>query len=231
MKYSTCSKERQLKIEWKCHIVEGRKHIKFAKKGTEVIEYITNNKDKLTKKLYALADEIYLTPDQAKHFAYVMKNYKYEPIFKQIPKINNKEILLTINQIINELLAIDIVYWDIHSRNFLIKGNKVVVIDLDEAKLGVEPSRLSNARFNYVDLIIELYIGYLLDKNIRYISFFIDNLTIENYFSKDVCDYIKSINSYSKEQVNRDPSFLITEFEDHERIDYLKNQVKELIKR
>lgn len=231
MKFSTCSKERQLKIEWKCHIIEGRKHIKFAKNGTEVIEYITINQDKLTKKLYALANEIYMSPENAKHFAYVMKNYKYEPIYKQMPKINNKEILLTINKIVNELLDIDLVYWDIHSRNFLVKGKKVIVIDLDEAKIGVEPERVFSARFNYVDLIIELYIGYLLNKDIRYLNFFMDIFHIEDYFSQDVCDYLKSICLYSKEQINRDPSFLITEFEDKEKIDYLKFQVKELIKK
>lgn len=231
MKFSTCNHERQLKIEWKTHIVEGRKHIKFAKNGTEIIEYITLNKDKLTKSLYALANEIYLTQNKSIHFAYVMKNYKYKPLREQIPYINNKHVLLTINQIINELLAIDIVYWDIHGDNFLVKGKKVVVIDLDEAKLGTLPGRILTSRYNYLDLIINLYIGYIINKDLNYIKFFMDNFTIDNYFTKDTCDYMKDIYYYHGEQVGRDPSFLVDEFEDQERIEYFKSQVKELIKK
>lgn len=231
MKFSTCSHERQLAIEWKCHIIEGKKRIKYAKRGTEVIEYITNNKEKLTPSLYALAKKIYLTQNKSIHFAYVMKNYKYKTLHDQIPKLNNKDVLLTINQIVNELLAIDVVFWDIHSRNFLVKGKKVVVIDLDEAKLGAEPSRILTARFNYLDLLIHLYIGYFTNKDLNYLRFFMDNFTIENYFSKEICEYMKDIYYYHGEQVMRDPSFLIPEFEDKERTRYFKSQVKELIKK
>lgn len=231
MKISTCSVERQLKIEWKCHIIEGRKHIKFAKNGTEIIEYITLNKRKLTESLYAFANEIYLTENQAKHFAYTMKNYRYKTIHEQISEINNKSVLLIINKIINELLAIDVVYWDIHSRNFLVKGKKTVVIDLDEAKLGADPSRILNTRYNYIDLIIHLYLGYLLNRETNYLAFFMNNFTINNYFSQDVCDYLKDIYYSYGEQVNRDPSFLITEFEDQERIKYMQSQVRKLIKK
>lgn len=231
MKYATCNHERQLNIEWRGHIVEGRKHIKFAKNGTEIIEYITINKNKLTKSMYALAREIYLTQDKSKHFAYVMKNYNYKTLREQIPYIDNKQILLTINQIIDELLAIDIVYWDVHSRNFLVKGKKIVVIDLDEAKLGVLPGRVLTSRYNYLDLIIHLYIGYIVDKSINYLKLFMNNITIENYFTKDTCDYMKDIYSFHGEQVSRDPSFVVDEFEDQERIEYFKSHVKELIKK
>lgn len=128
MKISTCSVEDQLKIEWKCHIIKGRNRIKYAKNGTEVIEYITANQDKLTSSLYALASEIYLTSKNSRPFAYVMKNYPYKTIQEQITKINKKEVLLSINQIINELLDIDVVYWDIHTNNFLVKGKKLLLL-------------------------------------------------------------------------------------------------------
>lgn len=231
MEYITCSTNEQLKIEWKCHIIEGNRHIKFAKSGTEVIEYITANKDKLTENLYALAKQIYLASNDSKHFAYVMKHYNYGTIHKRIPKIDNKHVLLTINKIVNELLAIDVVYWDIHAQNFLVRGQKIVAIDLDEAKIGITPERLLNSRFNYIDLIFHLYIGYLLNKNLNYIDFFLDNFTIENFFSQDASAYIKDIYYHYGEQINRDPSFLISEFEDKERCEYFKSKALELSKK
>lgn len=57
-----------------------------------------------------------------------MKNYPYKTIQEQITKINKKEVLLSINQIINELLDIDVVYWDIHTNNFLVKGKKLLLL-------------------------------------------------------------------------------------------------------
>ena len=230
MEYVTCSFSEQFKIEWEWHhhIIGDDKIIKYVE-STEVIEYITANKNKLTEELYALAKTIYLTSENT-HFAYAMEKYNYKSIHEQIPHINNKYILLTINKIINELLSIGVVYWDIHSKNFLIKGKKIVALDLDDAKLGVTPERMLNARFNYIDLVFHLYVGYLLNKRISYLDFFLDNFEIENYFSKDTSDYLKDIYYYFGEQINRDPSFLIPEFEDKERCDYFKSQVLELIK-
>ena len=221
MKISTCPVEEQLKIEWKCHIIKGKKRIKYAKNGTKVIEYITENQDKLTPSLYALADEIYLTKNSAKHFAYVMKNYKYQTLQQQITRINKKEVLLTINKIVNELLSIDVVYWDIHTNNFLVKGKKVVAIDLDEAKKGIDPSRLQNARYNYLDLIIHLYLCASLDQKMNFINNFMERINIDDYFSKEVCEYFNDIYWYCGEQIRRDPSFVIPEFEDEEKIKYL----------
>ncbi len=229
MKYVTCSTSEQLKIEWSNHIIEGNKHIKYAKNRTEIIEYITANKNKLTEKLYALAKKIYLTPDDSTHFAYAMKQYNYKTLHKQIPEIDNKYILFTINKMVNELLAIDVVYWDIHSGNFFVKGKKVIVMDLDEAKLGITPERMQIARYNYIDLIFHLYLGYVFNDEMDYLNFFLNYLKIGNYLSKDASDYIESIYEECYEQIDRDPTFLISEFEDKERCDYLKSKTLGLV--
>lgn len=221
MKYITCSLFEQRKIECERHVIEDKKRIKFAKKGTRVIEYITRNKTKLTENLYALADEIYLTQDGGKHFAYAMPNYANKTLKEKISEINKREVLLTVNQIVNELLAIDVVYWDIHCCNFLSNGEKVIAIDLDEAKLGIELGKIYDCRYNFIDLMIHLYFGEALENNINFFDAFMNYFTIEKYFSKDVCDYLKDINDSKGEQLNRDPTFLIDEFEDREKIEHL----------
>lgn len=228
MQYRTCTVIDYLDIQFREHIIEGRNRIKYARRGTKAIEYITARKGELTEKLYALAKEILVTNDDGEHFAYVMNNYNLPTIQEKITEINRKKILLTINQVVNELLAIDVIYWDIHCCNFLVNKDKVIAIDLDEAQIGKESIGLNKCRNHYIDLLLHIYIGYLFSQDANYFNVFMSNFKIESYFSKDTCDYLKDIYNSYDEQLDRDPSFLIEEFEDTERLACLEQRVRTL---
>lgn len=224
MEYIKCNEQKQFLIEWKRHIVEDGRHIKFVPSGTEIIEYITAHKDKLTEYLYAFANTIFID-SRNRHFAYAMENYKYKTLAKS--NINNKkEILLLVNKIINELLSINVVYWDIHSSNFLVNGSSIIVIDLDDAKVGIDGTRLKNMRYNYLDLVIDLYLGDLLGTRVDYLSTLMEKINISHYFGQQVSEYINNINDLKGKQIEIDPTFILTEFEDVERINYLRRKIK-----
>lgn len=207
-------------------IYQDNEIIKFDSNGVDTLLRIDENKEALTQELYALPLKIYKNP-LGIPFAHSMINYSdHELLVYQKGAIEKQKVIEKIVFILKELENIGIVYWDVHTKNFLIKDNSFKIIDLDEAFVKITNRGLISRQYNLVNLILELY----LYENIFYPTSRLTNLLkrikIEDYFSKEVCEYLEAVHHKSKEIIGVEVVPLITDLEDLDRTKKILGKIR-----
>lgn len=171
-----------------------------------VFEYIRG--DKITKdKKYIkdISNLINLFYDMTKDFEIEKDNCLLYQAHKMIISINNdkyKQIFIeTIEKLKKNQNNLRLIITDVNTSNFIIKDNKLYLIDFDEVLFGEIEFDLADFIEDYFNLNIET-----LDEKVEDIKFLLESFEIN---SEKIIDYLISIlifelnfNSYNKKRVD-----------------------------
>lgn len=194
---------------------------KYSPESEFLLKKIEHKKNKLSQEYYALPTA-FLYDKNRRYLGFKTNYYAGYKTLRELVMagdiIEENKIIEAIYTFLTELKNIGITYYDIHDKNFLI--NEVcdlVALDLDGAypKLSIE--REVYQVYNFVDLIIELYFfkenispGLFLESLLYFIN-------LEEYYSKEVVEYINLVNRCAVEIIDEDPRILLREFNDYDK--------------
>jgi hypothetical protein len=198
---------------------------KIAKSKEELIKKIESlYKNTEYEKYLCLADSL-LYQD---NFCYGLRL----PYIKNLTSINNlnEEYLntyfLKLLEILEEFNKNNLLYYDCHDGNILVKDNLPFILDLDST-LYLQEDYPFNRNIQIEYLIEFILSAYFKIYKYYFLTDYLKNISFNKYYSKDFCKYLSNLEE-NKDDYTRKielPYIIIEELKDKEKIDKIKKLI------
>lgn len=226
MKTVFCDALISARIMSKKFIHERGEFIKYSPKAEETLRYLEEHRPNLTEEYYAFQLKEYRDHTNT-HLAHSLVDYvDYLTLKEAMHKglVNKREIICKVGTALEELFREDIAYWDVHSKNILVKDNKdIKIVDLDSSKIEVDPTRRGNVLYNFLDLLLELYFYDLSsDERGLFLFDFVSKVNLSKVFKSKDAEAIKGISAHDLSIPMFDYESITNTLSDKGQVQYIK---------
>ncbi len=160
--------------------------------------------------------------DEYTYFGYASQYYKnLRNVIEEIKKrrINPSEYFKELLVFIEYLNERDLLYWDFHQDNIVVKDKKPFILDIDDIAIGADNSDRANQREFLTEFILNTFLNCR-----KSVIGFKNDPTIKAYFTHESLDYMSYTFECSDEHIL--PYCILEELSDEEKVAKIKKIIR-----